>query len=46
MDINDIALGRCCNSDVGVIAGQKQVRMVGGFEPATNVYYGEYKGYY
>jgi len=46
MDINDIALGRCCNSDVAVIAGQKQPRMVGGLEPAAILPLGEYKGYY
>ena len=30
-DITEIALGKCCNSDVGIIAGQPQPRMVGGY---------------
>jgi hypothetical protein len=45
-DINDIALGRCCNSDVGVIAGQPQPRMVGGFESTAIANLRQYTGYY
>ena len=45
-DINDIALGRCCNSGVGVIAGQPQPRMVGGFESAEIANLRQYTGYY
>jgi hypothetical protein len=45
-DINEIALGKCCNSDVGVIAGQPQPRMVGGYETPTVGNLKEYKGYY
>jgi hypothetical protein len=45
-DINDIALGRCCNSDVGVIAGQPQPRMVGGFESTEIANLRQYTGYY
>lgn len=45
-DITEIALGKCCNSDVGVIAGQPQPRMVGGYETPTVGNLKEYKGYY
>jgi hypothetical protein len=45
-DINEIALGKCCNSDVGVIAGQPQPRMVGGYETPNVGNLKEYKGYY
>jgi hypothetical protein len=45
-DITDISLGKCCNSDVGIIAGQPQPRMVGGFEPVDNETLRPYKGYY
>ena len=45
-DINDIALGRCCNSDVGVIAGQPQPRMVGGFESTEIANLRQYTGYF
>ena len=45
-DITDIAMGACCNSDVGVIAGQPQPRMVGGFEPTTISNLRQYTGYY
>jgi hypothetical protein len=45
-DINEIALGKCCNSDVGFIAGQPQPRMVGGYETPTVGNLKEYKGYY
>ena len=45
-DITEIALGKCCNSDVGIIAGQPQPRMVGGFEPVENQILRPYDGYY
>jgi len=45
-DITEIALGKCCNSDVGIIAGQPQPRMVGGFEPVENEILRPYDGYY
>ena len=45
-DITDIAMGACCNSDVGVIAGQPQPRMVGGFEPPAVSGLRQYTGYY
>jgi hypothetical protein len=45
-DITDIALGKCCNSDVGIIAGQPQPRMVAGFEPVENEILRPYDGYY
>jgi len=45
-DIQDIALGKCCNSDVGIIAGQPQPRMVGGFEPTAIANLRQYGGYY
>lgn len=45
-DITDIALGKCCNSDVGIIAGQPQPRMVAGFEPVENETLRPYNGYY
>ena len=45
-DITDIALGKCCNSDVGVIAGQPQPRMVGGFETPSVSSLRQYTGYY
>jgi len=45
-DITEIALGKCCNSDVGVIAGQPQPRMVGGYETPNVGNLKEYKGYY
>lgn len=45
-DINDIALGRCCNADVGVIAGQPQPRMVGGYETPSIGNLRQYNGYY
>jgi len=45
-DIGEIALGKCCNSDVGFIAGQPQPRMVGGYETTTVGNLREYKGYY
>ena len=45
-DITEIALGKCCNSDVGIIAGQPQPRMVGGFEPPAITSLRQYTGYY
>ena len=45
-DISEIALGRCCNTDVGVIAGQPQPRSVGGLEPPSLVNVRKYDGYY
>ena len=45
-DITEIALGKCCNSDVGIIAGQPQPRMVAGFEPVENDILRPYDGYY
>lgn len=45
-DISQIAVGKCCNSDVGVIAGQPQPRMVGGFEPPAISGLTKYEGYY
>jgi hypothetical protein len=45
-DISEIALGRCCNTDVGVIAGQPQPRVVGGLEPPALVNVRKYDGYY
>lgn len=45
-DITDIALGACCNSNVGVLAGQPQPRMVNGYEPVSNQELRPYKGYY
>jgi hypothetical protein len=45
-DIADIALGACCNSNVGVLAGQPQPRMVNGYEPVSNQELRPYKGYY
>jgi hypothetical protein len=45
-DITEISLGKCCNSDVGIIAGQPQPRMVGGFEPVENEILRPYNGYY
>lgn len=45
-DINDIALGKCCNSAQAVIAGQPQPRMVTGYEPVSNEELRPYKGYY
>lgn len=45
-DITDIALGACCNSNVGVLAGQAQPRMVNGYEPVSNQELRPYKGYY
>ena len=45
-DITDIALGKCCNSDVGVIAGQPQPRMVGGYETPAISALRQYTGYY
>ena len=45
-DITDIALGKCCNSDVGIIAGQPQPRMVAGFEPVENETLRPFNGYY
>jgi hypothetical protein len=45
-DITEIALGKCCNSDVGIIAGQPQPRMVAGFEPVENEILRPYDGYY
>ena len=45
-DINDIALGACCTSSDAVIAGQKQPRMVGGFEPPSLEGLRKYEGYY
>jgi hypothetical protein len=45
-DIQEIALGKCCNSDVGIIAGQPQPRMVGGFEPTAITNLRQYNGYY
>lgn len=45
-DIGQIALGKCCNSDVGVIAGKHQPRMVSGFEPPATTALTKYEGYY
>jgi len=45
-DITDIAMGKCCNSDVGVIAGQPQPRMVGGYETPAVSGLRQYTGYY
>ena len=45
-DITDVAMGACCNSDVGIIAGQPQPRMVGGFEPPAISGLRQYTGYY
>ena len=45
-DISQIAVGKCCNSDVGVIAGQAQPRMVSGFEPPATTALTKYEGYY
>ena len=45
-DITDIALGKCCNSDVGIIAGQPQPRMVGGYETPAISSLRQYTGYY
>jgi len=45
-DITEIALGKCCNSDVGVIAGQPQPRMVGGYETPAISSLRQYTGYY
>jgi len=45
-DITDIAMGKCCNSDVGVIAGQPQPRMVGGYETPAVSSLRQYTGYY
>jgi hypothetical protein len=45
-DISQIALGKCCNSDAGVIAGQAQPRMVSGFEPPAITALTKYEGYY
>jgi hypothetical protein len=45
-DISEIALGKCCNSDVGVIAGKPQPRMVTGFEPPATSALTKYEGYY
>jgi hypothetical protein len=46
-DINDIALGACCNK-VGAakIAGENQPRMIGGYEPPTQLGLRDYNGYY
>jgi hypothetical protein len=45
-DITHLALGKCCNSDVGVIAGQPQPRMVGGYESQSIQNLKQYSGYY
>ena len=45
-DITEIALGKCCNSDVGIIAGQPQPRMVGGYETPAISSLRQYTGYY
>lgn len=46
-DINDVALGRCCNAaGDATIAGVGQPRLVGGYEPPGLNELREYKGYY
>jgi hypothetical protein len=45
-DISEVALGKCCNSDVGVIAGKPQPRMVGGYESQSIQNLKQYSGYY
>jgi len=45
-DINDIALGACCNGGKVMIAGQEGPRMVGGYAPPSLSELREYKGYY
>jgi hypothetical protein len=45
-DINDIALGVCCNGGKVMIAGQEGPRMVSGYEDPSISGLREYKGYY
>jgi hypothetical protein len=45
-DIGDVAMGRCCNSNVPMIAGTTAPRMVGGYEPPALVELRKYEGYY
>jgi hypothetical protein len=45
-DINDIALGVCCNSGKVMIAGEQGPRMVTGYEEPALSGLREYKGYY
>jgi hypothetical protein len=45
-DVGEVAMGRCCNSGVPMIAGEAQPRLVGGYEPPGVYEMREYKGYY
>jgi hypothetical protein len=45
-DVNDVALGACCNAANPIIAGEGVGRMPGGFEPPALTGLKEYKGYY
>lgn len=45
-DVGDVAMGRCCNAAVPMIAGQAAPRMVGGYEPPGLVELRKYEGYY
>jgi hypothetical protein len=45
-DVNDVALGVCCNAANPVIAAAGVGRLPGGFEPPALVSLKEYKGYY
>jgi hypothetical protein len=45
-DVGDVAMGRCCNGSVPMIAGAAAPRMVGGYEPPGVYEMREYKGYY
>ena len=46
-DVNDVALGVCCNATAGaIIAGQPVGRSPGGFEPPSLNGLRDYKGYY
>jgi len=46
MDLNDIALGECCNSGKVVIAGQEQSGRVSGHAPSSIQNLKAYTGYY
>jgi hypothetical protein len=45
-DVGEVAMGRCCNAGLPMIAGQTAPRLVAGFEPAGSFELREYKGYY
>ena len=48
-DVGEVAMGRCCNAAVPMIAGQVASggpRLVGGYEAPGSFEMREYKGYY